>query len=52
MPRTNGTLEVSEFSRGRIVGHKKIGLGQRKISERISIPISTVNRAVVNFNSE
>ena len=48
MPRTKGALEHSEFKQGRIVGQYDGGLGQRKISENLSITLTTVNSAIVN----
>ena len=52
MPRTKEALEVSEFQRGFIVGQYEAGLSQRKISENISISLSTVHRVIVKFNRE
>ena len=52
MPRTKGVSNLSEFMRGRIVSQHEGGLGQRKISENISIPLSTVNRVIVQFANE
>ena len=83
MLRSNGTLEVSEFQRVRIVGQyegglhhyhhvvllarvsltrshpfslsfiasgRSSGLNQCKISENLSIPLSTVNSVILKFN--
>ena len=47
MPGTKGALKASEFQQGRIVGQYEGGLNQRKLSENLSIPLSTVNEEIM-----
>ena len=49
MPQTKGASGLSEFMQRRIVGQHESSLSQRKISENLSIPLSTVNRVIVQF---
>lgn len=52
MPRTKGASDVSEFMRGRIIGQFDRGASQRDISRFLNIPLSTVNRIIVEFKRE
>ena len=52
MPKSKGALNLSEFQQGRIVGQQEGGLSQQKISEKLSIKVSIVNRVIVQFTRE
>ena len=52
MARTKRAVYLSEFQRGRIVSQHEGGLSQRKMSENLSIPLSTINRRIVQFSRE
>ena len=52
MPWTKRALEVFKFQQSHIVGQYQDELSQCKISENLSISLSTVNRVIVKFNRE
>ena len=52
MPRPKGALDLSEFQQGCIVGQHEGRFSQWKISEKFSIPLSTINRVIVQFTRE
>ena len=51
MSRPKRAFDLTEFQRGRIVDQHEGGL-QRKLSEKLSIQLFTVNRVVVQFTRE
>ena len=52
MARLPGSLELTDFLRGRIVGQEEAGANQRQISRNLSIPLSTVNRVITQFKNK
>ena len=52
MPQLPGSLELTDFQRGRIVGQEEAGPSQRQISRNLSIPLSTVNCVITQFKNK
>ena len=52
MSRNTRSVQLSDFTRGRILGHSQAGLSQQQIAENLEIPSSTVNRVLAQFKSE
>ena len=52
MPWTKGASDLSEFLHRQIMDQHEGGLSRRKIAGNLSIPLSTVNRVIVQFTRE
>ena len=52
MPWLLGSLELTDFQRGRIVGQEEAGASQQQISRNLSIPLSTVNCVITQFKNK
>ena len=52
MPRLPDSVELYRFIPGRVVGQEEDGIRQRQIARKLSIPLSTVNRAITQFKNQ
>ena len=52
MPWLPGSLELTDFQRGRIIGQEEADAIQQQISRNLSIPLSTVNHVITQFKNK
>ena len=52
MSRPNGAFDLSGFQQDCVFGQHESGLSQQKISEKLTIPLITINRVIVQFTRE